>query len=191
MQPAATTAGALAAARLLLLLGDLPAAIGARARVHAAPAPRTRTEAAVLDTLLALATGNQDQALDHLEDALGTAAPLGLRRPLLAEADLQPLLAQRIERGTVAPAFALDLLERMPGVAPTMNEAKPALVDPLTDRERTILRYLASSLSNNEIASELYVSITTVKTHQRAVYRKLDAKNRRDAVRRARKLELL
>ena len=55
----------------------------------------------------------------------------------------------------------------------------------------TILRYLASSLSNNEIASELYVSITTVKTHQRAVYRKLDAKNRRDAVRRARTLELL
>jgi len=37
----------------------------------------------------------------------------------------------------------------------------------------------------------LYVSITTVKTHQRAVYRKLDAKNRRDAVRRARTLELL
>src|SRR6185312_16161784 len=105
MQPAATTAGALAAARLLLVLGDLPAAIGARARVQAAPAPRTRTEAAVLDTLLALATGNQDQALDHLEDALGTAAPLGLRQPLLAEADLQPLLAQRIERGTVAPAF--------------------------------------------------------------------------------------
>ncbi len=191
MQPAATTAGALAAARLLLVLGDLPAAIGARARVQAPPTPRTRTEAAVLDTLLALATGNQDQALDHLEDALGTAAPLGLRRPLLAEADLQPLLAQRIERGTAAPAFALDLLERMPAVAPTMNEAKPALVDPLTDRERTILRYLASSLSNNEIASELYVSITTVKTHQRAVYRKLDAKNRRDAVRRARTLRLL
>ena len=129
--------------------------------------------------------------MDHLEDALGTAALLGLRRPLLAEADLQPLLAQRIERGTAAPAFALDLLERMPVVAATMNEAKPALVDPLTERERTILRYLASSLSNNEIASELYVSITTVKTHQRAVYRKLDAKNRRDAVRRARKLELL
>jgi LuxR family maltose regulon positive regulatory protein len=191
MQPAATTAGALAAARLLLLLGDLPAAIGTRARVHAAPTPRTRTEAAVLDTLLALATGHQDQALDHLEEALGTAAPLALRRPLLAEADLQPLLPQRIERGTAAPAFALDLLERMPGVAPTVNEAKPALVDPLTERERTILRYLASSLSNNEIASELYVSITTVKTHQRAVYRKLDAKNRRDAVRRARTLRLL
>jgi hypothetical protein len=76
MQPAATTAGALAAARLLLVLGDLPAAIDARARVQAPPTPRTRTEAAVLDTLLALATGNQDQALDHLEDALGTAAPL-------------------------------------------------------------------------------------------------------------------
>jgi LuxR family maltose regulon positive regulatory protein len=129
--------------------------------------------------------------LDRLEDALGTAAPWALRRLILAEADLQPLLAQRIERGTAAPPFALDVLERMPGVAPAVNEAKRALVDPLTDRERTILRYLASSLSNNEIASELYVSITTVKTHQRAVYRKLEAKNRRDAVHRARILQLL
>ena len=191
MQPAATPAGGIAAARLLLLLGDLPAAIDARARGHAAHTPRTRVEAAVLDTLLALATGNQDEALDRLEDALGTAAPWALRRLILAEADLQPLLAQRIERGTAAPAFALDVLERMPGVAPAVNEAKRALVDPLTDRERTILRYLASSLSNNEIASELYVSVSTVKTHQRAVYRKLDAKNRRDAVRRARTLQLL
>jgi hypothetical protein len=42
-----------------------------------------------------------------------------------------------------------------------------------------------------EIAAELYLSINTVKTHQRAVYRKLAATNRRDAVRRARKLNLL
>ena len=191
MQPAATTAGALAAARLLLLLEDLPAAIGARSRVHAAHTPRARVEAAVLDTLLALATGNQDEALDRLEDALGTAAPLVLRRPFLTDEQLQPLLAQRIERGTAAPAFALDLLNRTPGIAPTATEAQRALVDPLTERERTDLRYLASSLFNSEIASELYVSVNTVKTHQRAVYRKLDAKNRRDAVRRARTLQLL
>jgi hypothetical protein len=40
-------------------LGDLPAAIGARARVHAAPTPRTRTEAAVLDTLRARRTASR------------------------------------------------------------------------------------------------------------------------------------
>jgi LuxR family maltose regulon positive regulatory protein len=42
-----------------------------------------------------------------------------------------------------------------------------------------------------EIASELYLSVNTVKSHQRAVYRKLEAKNRRDAVHRARMLQLL
>jgi len=190
--PATTPAGALAAARLLVQLGDLPAAITARARVPAAHTPRSRADAAVLDTLLALAMGNQDDALDRLEDALGAAAPWTLRRPFLAQpTELQPLLAQRLERGTAAPAFARDLLERLPGTAPTTTKAGTALIDPLTDRERTVLRYLASSLSNREIASELYLSVNTVKSHQRAVYRKLEAKNRRDAVHRARMLQLL
>jgi LuxR family maltose regulon positive regulatory protein len=54
-----------------------------------------------------------------------------------------------------------------------------------------MLRYLASTLSNPEIAAELYVSVNTVKTHQRAVYRKLGATGRREAVRRARTLGLL
>jgi LuxR family transcriptional regulator, maltose regulon positive regulatory protein len=54
-----------------------------------------------------------------------------------------------------------------------------------------VLRYLASSLSNAEIAAELYVSVNTVKSHQRTLYRKLAADGRRDAVRRARELHLL
>jgi len=69
--------------------------------------------------------------------------------------------------------------------------ARRALVDPLTGREQTILRYLASTLSTSEIAGELYVTVNTVKTHQRTVYRKLGAGSRRDAVRRARALRLL
>ena len=67
----------------------------------------------------------------------------------------------------------------------------PGLVEPLTERERIALRYLPTSLSNAEIATELYVSVNTVKTHQRAVYRKLGATGRREAVRRARELGLL
>ena len=54
-----------------------------------------------------------------------------------------------------------------------------------------MLRYLASTLSNAEIAAELYLSVNTVKTHQRMVYRKLGADGRRDAVRRAKQLRLL
>jgi LuxR family maltose regulon positive regulatory protein len=185
--PATTSAGALAAARLLLQLGDLSAVMTARARVPAAHTPRTRTEAAVLDTLLALAMGNQDDALDRLEDALAAAAPWTLRRPFLAHrTELQPLLAERLERGPVTPAFALDLLERLPGAAATATKAGRPLIDPLTDRERTMLRYLASSLSNREIASELYLSVNTVKSHQRAVYRKLEGSSSATASQRRR-----
>ena len=76
-------------------------------------------------------------------------------------------------------------------VPPARVSSQDLLIDPLSDRELTVLRYLASTLSNAEIASELYVSVSTVKTHQRAVYRKLSAGGRRDAVRRARTLSLL
>ena len=61
----------------------------------------------------------------------------------------------------------------------------------LTNREQLVLRYLASTMSNREIASELYLSVNTVKSHQRMVYRKLGADGRRDAVRRAKELRLL
>ena len=86
--------------------------------------------------------------------------------------------------------FALDLLHRMPG-----QQARPVppagLVDALTEREQVVLRYLGSTLSNVEIAHHLYLSVNTVKTHQRMIYRKLGADGRRDAVRRAKDLHIL
>jgi LuxR family maltose regulon positive regulatory protein len=72
------------------------------------------------------------------------------------------------------------------------NSRPPAtLAEPRTDREQHVLRYLASTLSNAEIAAQLYLSVNTVKTHQRMIYRKLGADGRRDAVRRAKELRLL
>ena len=46
-------------------------------------------------------------------------------------------------------------------------------------------------MSNTEIAGEMFVSVNTVKTHLKHVYRKLDVTDRRDAVRRGRELQLL
>jgi LuxR family maltose regulon positive regulatory protein len=63
--------------------------------------------------------------------------------------------------------------------------------DPLTLRELTILRFLATSMSTMEIADELCLSVNTVKTHLAAIYRKLPASRRSDAVLRARQLELM
>jgi len=59
-------------------------------------------------------------------------------------------------------------------------------MEPLTEREQAVLAYLPTMLTSAEIASEMFVSVTTVKTHQRAIYRKLGVGNRRDAVDQAR-----
>ena len=54
-----------------------------------------------------------------------------------------------------------------------------------------MLRYLPTMMSNVEIAGELFVTSNTVKTHLKSIYRKLGVARRRDAVERARALQLL
>ena len=73
--------------------------------------------------------------------------------------------------------------------APAVNPRE--LPEPLTQRELTILRFLTTSMSTSEIADELCLSVNTVKTHLAAIYRKLPANRRREAVVRARELELI
>jgi LuxR family maltose regulon positive regulatory protein len=63
--------------------------------------------------------------------------------------------------------------------------------DPLTGRELLVLSYLPSRLSNADIASELYVSLNTVKTHLRNIYRRLGVNGRQEAVKRATELGLV
>ncbi|MBX3314077.1 MAG: response regulator transcription factor [Actinobacteria bacterium] len=72
-----------------------------------------------------------------------------------------------------------------------VDPGRGELVEPLTEREVAVLRHLPTSLSQREIAAELYVSVNTVKSHTRGLYRKLGASSRDDAVRRARELGLL
>jgi LuxR family maltose regulon positive regulatory protein len=68
---------------------------------------------------------------------------------------------------------------------------EPPLVDGLTERELAVLVYLPTMFRAPEIAADLFVSVNTVKTHQRSIYRKLGVVTRRDAVERARSLKLL
>jgi len=67
----------------------------------------------------------------------------------------------------------------------------PLIVENLSDREREVLRYASEMLSTAEVATELYISVNTVKSHLRSIYRKLAATHRSEAVRRARQLELI
>jgi len=82
-------------------------------------------------------------------------------------------------------AYAAELLDDL------HPEEFPVFVEPLTSRERAVLEYLPTMMTNTEIARQLLVSVNTVKTHLKAVYRKLGVARRREAVLRAKQLEIL
>jgi len=108
-------------------------------------------------------------------------------------------LEVRVENGIVA--YALRKRDRRQLSTPFETEsesdrAEPQLGaqqsdDPLSERELEMLALLATGRSNSEIARELFVAMGTVKSHAGNIYRKLDAKNRAEAIGRARELKLL
>ncbi|MCW3814107.1 LuxR C-terminal-related transcriptional regulator [Micromonospora sp. DR5-3] len=156
-----------------------------------------RLAAGLLDAVLARDSGDDRRAGRVLEQVLDLAEPDGYRRLFTrAEPGVRDLLAAHLDSGTAHWATVSDLVrgadERRADEPPERpGGPERALDEPLTERELTILRYLQSILSNVEIASELSLSVNTVKTHVRNIYRKLDATRRREAVRRARELRLI
>jgi LuxR family transcriptional regulator, maltose regulon positive regulatory protein len=146
----------------------------------------------VIDALALEAIGDQASAALSLERALELAEPSGLRWSLLQFGrSLRPLLARQLRHGTAHRALVGELLDAVDGTDGRSRGSAPLVVEPLSPRETAVLRYLPTMMSNQEIASELFVSVNTVKTHLKAIYRKLDVADRREAVRRARTLELL
>lgn len=85
------------------------------------------------------------------------------------------------------PLAVVALMERLRGDAP--DEALP-LADPLSERELVIVRHLATGATLSQIGTELFISVNTVKSHVRSIYRKLSATNRREAIARAMALGL-
>ena len=104
---------------------------------------------------------------------------------------MEALLRRQIRTGTAHRAIVGELLRRVRGPRRTSGATVAPLLEPLSERECAILRYLPTTLSNREIAAELFVTTNTVKTHLRSIYRKLDVARRREAVERARDLRLL
>ena len=183
-------------ARLELALGEPDAALRAVAGFLAddreALMPISRTEAWAIDAIARDAIHDEPSALRAIERALDLAEPRGYRNAILRHgAPVRSLLRRRIASGTAHRAFAGDLLSVLEREPAARSSNGDPLLDPLSERELTVLRFLPTMMSNAEIAGEMFVSVNTVKTHLKHIYRKLDVSERRDAVRRGRELRLL
>jgi LuxR family maltose regulon positive regulatory protein len=182
-----------AAAGLRLAQHHPHAAVAALAPVLDGSAPVTspllRVQPFLLEAIARDALGDPGAAERALERALDLAEPDGMLLPFL----LQPapgLLESHARHGTAHAALLAEirgLLGRSP--APPGGPQPP--LEPLSNSEIRVLRYLPTNLSAPEIANELYVSPNTVKTHMHHLYTKLGTHRRGEAVARARALGLL
>lgn len=145
-----------------------------------------------LEMLRALAldgSGAPRPAMVALARVVSLASAHGHLRVFLDEGDpLAALLRRGVSEG-VLPPYARTVLAAL-GPSP-LPKGLPGLREALTDREQRVLRLLAGPLSVPEIARELYVAPSTIRTHLKAVYRKLGVNRRAAAVDRARRLQLL
>ncbi len=149
-------------------------------------------ETLLLDAIARTRLGDLDGAATSVERALRAAEPDGHRQVFWnLGPEVRALLVRQRERGSAHPQLLTELLRRPTFAAPPPSSPPVALLAPLSDREQAVLRYLDSDRSTTQIAVELYVSVNTVKSHLRSIYRKLGASRRGDAVRRARHLRLL
>jgi LuxR family maltose regulon positive regulatory protein len=153
--------------------------------------------------------GDVIEAQEYAEAALAIAEAAGLEEHpecavahlvlarLYDEAGLHDQAAAHLDRGTeLAGRIPYEPRRLMAAAAhrdrrPTSARVRAGETTDLTERELEVLRLLASQLSQPEIASALYVSINTVKTHTRAIYQKLGVSARHSAIEQARLRNLL
>jgi LuxR family maltose regulon positive regulatory protein len=148
--------------------------------------------AATVTAAAAEAEGDRAEAQRHAERALELAEPEGVRLPLAVALDgVDPVLRRLLRFGTAHRSLIGEVMElARAGTRPVADDVAP-LDEALSERELTVLRYLPTLLSSSEIAGELFVTVNTVKSHLKSLYRKLGVRNRREAVERARDLGLI
>ena len=142
--------------------------------------------------------GNIPAALPSLERALKLAEPEGYMRIFLAEGAGMAELIREIDSRGIMPDYTARLLsgfdKGQSSDVDTARSAAPAsssLIEPLSQRELDILRLLKTELSGPEIAQELVIALSTVRTHTKSIYSKLNVNSRRGAVKRAIELGLI
>lgn len=159
-------------------VGDVSLARTLAARALApATASYARAYAMLILALLDWDSGQTDSAHVLLEDALALASTESILYPFVDNADTgcRELLAAHVASTAYSQFLAECLLAcEAPGM--------PGAVTPLTLREREVLAYMRTPMTAAEMAGSLSISVSTLKTHQRAIYRKLRVSNRREAI---------
>ena len=156
-------------------------------------------EILVLQALAYHAQGDLPAALKPLQQALTLAEPEGYVRMFVDEGPpMAQLLREAAARG-IMPDYTGKLLAafeaeqlRSAGESPLPTPpASQPLIEPLSQRELDVLRLFKTELSGPEIARELVIALSTVRTHTKSIYSKLNVNNRRAAVKRAAELDLI
>jgi LuxR family maltose regulon positive regulatory protein len=133
----------------------------------------------------------RDLAVSKLERALSLAEPEGYVRTFVDEGEpMARLLRQALSEG-IAPNYAARLLAAFGEEAELTSPAMESLIEPLTEREMDVLRLIVAGLSNPEIAEELFIAVSTVKSHINHIYGKLGVESRTQAVIKVQELALL
>jgi LuxR family maltose regulon positive regulatory protein len=194
---------AITVVRVLLALGEADQAAQQLARLLAVAKcdgfQGFTIELLALQALVHKTQGDQDAALEDLEQALTLAEPEGYVRTFVDEGEPMAELISALSHRASGPsheyvAKLLAAFEPPPDDAQREREPEAVaegLVEALSERELEVLRLVAAGLTNQEIADELVIAVSTVKSHTNHIYGKLGVKNRTQAIAQARSLRLL
>ena len=153
-------------------------------------------EVLVLQAVALHQMGQAKSALQTFVKALELAQPEGFVRTFLDEGQPVAQLLYQAVAANQFPKYAKSLLvqftdQDLSAAGPNQPDPAESLLEPLSDRELEVLGLIADGLTNQEIGSRLYISLSTVKGHTTNIYAKLGVKNRANAVTLAHSLGLL
>lgn len=152
---------------------------------------RGTLELLILQALTLNAQGTTARALRSLIQALSLAQPAGYIRTFIDYGASISGLLQRATSHDLVGDYARTLLLACRDSMPPSSSPATTLVSPLSEREREILRLLATGMSNRDIAEALVITVGTVKWYVNSIYGKLNVRSRTQAVARARETGIL
>jgi LuxR family maltose regulon positive regulatory protein len=194
-------------ARVLIAQGKPAGALSLLERLapaaEAAGRLRSTSEILMLQAMALHARGDSAQAMQVLRRTLALAEPEGYVRLFVDEGLPMAALLRQARAHGIAPAYASKLLAafadttndegRTANASPSSFMVRPSslYVEPLSYRELEVLRLIAAGFTNQQIAQQLVLAVSTVKRHLSNIYGKLTVQSRTQAVARARELDLL